>query len=95
MKTNLHLTQTHALKQKTINYLDTAAKESERLFAMAIDYKAKYDAAKTSAGKEIYGKRLKKIVSKLDRHMSLFSALEQINTAHEKQDVEASEPGEQ
>ena len=57
MKTNPHLANSYALKQKTINYLNTTAKESERLFAMAVEYKAKYDAAKTSAAKEIYGKR--------------------------------------
>lgn len=71
------------LKQKTINYLNTAARESEQLFAQAVEYRAKYNAAKTSVAREMYSKKLKKIVSKLDRHMALFSALEQIKAAQE------------
>lgn len=81
--TNTHLVNTPTLKQKTINYLNAAAKESERLLAMAVEYKAKHDNAKTSVARDMYGKKLKKIVSKLDRHMALFSALEQIKAAHE------------
>lgn len=81
--TNKHLVNTPTLKQKTINYLNAAANESERLLARAVEYKAKHDNAKTSVARDMYGKKLKKIVSKLDRHMALFSALEQIKAAQE------------
>lgn len=74
---------TRTLNPKTLRYLNSAAAESEKLFGMAVEYKAKFESAKTSVAKEMYGKKLKKIVSKLDRHMALFSALEQIKAAQE------------
>lgn len=90
MKTNSHLVEPSALKQKTINYLNTTAKESEKLFAMAVEYKAKYNNAKTGVARDVYGKKLKKVMSKLDRHMALFSALEQIKSAQEAPPQEES-----
>lgn len=74
---------THTLNPKTLRYLNSAVAESEKLFGMAVEYRAKFESAKTSIAKEMYGKKLKKIVSKLDRHMALFSALEQIKAAQE------------
>lgn len=79
------------LKPKTINYLNTIANQTQNLLAQAVEYRAKIASAKTSTAKSLYSNKLRKIVSKLDKHMALFSAIEQANKAKAEQQTSEQE----
>ena len=64
------------LKPKTINYLNSSANSTEKLLAQAIEYRRLFDSSKTSLAREIYAKKLKKIVNKLDPYMKMFASLQ-------------------
>lgn len=64
------------------------ADETEELFAQAVEYRAKLNESKTSVARNLYAKKLKKIVAKLDRHMAAYSLLEKLksNTVEKAED---------
>lgn len=64
------------VSQKTIKYLDVLADDTNSLFAKAVEYRQLITQSKTSLARQLYTKKLKKIVAKLDQNMALFSALE-------------------
>lgn len=68
-----------ALKQKTIDYLNTSARTVDTLLAKAIEYKTKYNASHTGAAKELYRKRLLKTIKQLEPYMKMFKSLEELN----------------
>lgn len=61
---------------KTSRYLNRLADETNALFAKAVEYRQLIDQSKTSLSRQVYSKKLKKIVDKLDANMALFSTLE-------------------
>jgi hypothetical protein len=70
-----------ALKQKTINYLHSSANMVDKLLGKAIEYKSKFNAAKTTVAKEFYKKRLTKTINQLEPYMKMFKSLEELNAA--------------
>lgn len=72
------------LQPKTIDYLNSTANNVETLLALAVEYRHLVDNAKTNVARELYGKKLKKIVKKLDSHLGMFKALEEIKNQQEK-----------
>lgn len=75
------------LKQKTLDYLTSTANNAEKLLELAMEYRNKIDNSKTNVARELYGKKLKKIVARFDEHVKLFVALEEIK---KKQDAEST-----
>lgn len=61
---------------KTVKYLEVLADSTNELFAKAVEYRQLIAESKTSLARQLYTKKLKKIVAKLDQNMALFSALE-------------------
>jgi len=72
------------MKQKTINYLHGAANTANELLAKAIEYRSKYDGAKTQVAKDLYKKKLTKTINKLEPFMKMFSGLQQAKAAAEQ-----------
>lgn len=66
------------LKKKTIDYLHTSANKLETLFGQAVEYRAKFDKATSSVAKEMYSKKLKKIVKKMEPYMGLFRDMQKL-----------------
>lgn len=64
------------MKEKTINFLNTKANETESLLGQAAAIREKMNVAKTSLAQEYYKKKLLKVVDKLDANIRFFSMLE-------------------
>lgn len=69
------------LKPKTVNYLNTSANTAEQLLTKAIEYRRLFDSSKTSVARELYAKKLKKVITKLDPYMKMFEGLQKAKQA--------------
>ena len=78
------------MKEKTINFLNAKSTETEALLRKAVRYREKLDKAKTSFAKDLYKKKLTKIVKKLDANIKLFSLVEQMQKLEAQPSVEES-----
>lgn len=64
------------MKEKTINFLNTKANETETLLGQAAAIREKMNVAKTALAQDYYRKKLLKVVDKLDANIKFFSMLE-------------------
>lgn len=71
------------LKKKTIDYLKTSANKLETLFGLAVEYRAKFDRATSPMAKQIYAKKLKKTVKKMEPYMGLFKDMQKLKEMKE------------
>ena len=83
---------TKKLKQLSAKaYMEYATAQVELLFEQCVKYKEKFDLAKTSTAKDMYGKKLKRYTKMVEQYMTFFSNVQTLNEEEEKQSVKKEE----